>query len=242
MQNVSNRPKKSQIFNREASCYELRWAPVNPSHQKIKLALAASHATQVAQSIYSNCFRNSANCLFKSAISFCKPAISLSSSLIRVFSFALLDTDASLGGCDSRTSTSPDNRCTYRASLLPDCRGNTFTSGGSRSIKCFSVDCTTLKSSNGCIRSARPRNSPGVCGPRNNNSHKMAVSGRVKLKVSARRCSYFATRPSPLADLASICSPNPRKACRTASSSRCISGSRLDFWLHALTSAFNESG
>src|SRR5450759_1501891 len=32
------------------------------------------------------------------------------------------------------------------------------------------------------------------------------------------------------------------KASRTAFSSRLITGSRLDFWLHALTSAFSDSG
>src|SRR5580658_7945632 len=43
MHNVSNRPKKSRLFNREASCYELGRACVNPSFEKIindKLARA----------------------------------------------------------------------------------------------------------------------------------------------------------------------------------------------------------
>ena len=35
MQIVSNRPKKSQIFTCESSCYELGWAPVNPSGKKV---------------------------------------------------------------------------------------------------------------------------------------------------------------------------------------------------------------
>jgi hypothetical protein len=38
MHNVSNRPKQTQFFIRETSCYELAWVPVNPSLKKKKSA------------------------------------------------------------------------------------------------------------------------------------------------------------------------------------------------------------
>jgi hypothetical protein len=34
MHNVSNRPKQTQLFTRETSCYELGWVRVNPSFKK----------------------------------------------------------------------------------------------------------------------------------------------------------------------------------------------------------------
>jgi len=125
MHNRFDRPKQIQFIKREASCYELRRARVNPSGKKehsyhsplygtsaevvvrpdAGISLVRSHPS------HSNCFRNSANWFFKSAISFCKLAISASSSVIRTFSEELLDMATVFTGGPSRTSTSPDNRC-----------------------------------------------------------------------------------------------------------------------------------
>lgn len=125
MHNVSNRPKQIQFIKREPSCYELRRARVNPSRKKVscyhyrlfdgsaEVVVGPDASTAIVRShpSHSNCFRNSANWPFKSAISFRKDDISVSSSVMRAFSAEPLDTDIAFKGGASRTSTSPDNRC-----------------------------------------------------------------------------------------------------------------------------------
>ena len=99
---------------------------------------------------------------------------------------------------------------------MPGCLASTLTSGGSRFISRCRADCASLKSSNGCIRSARVRSSPGVCGPRSSNSQNMAASRRSKLKASCRRCSYLVTRLSAaLTERAREFSCSVRNASRT---------------------------
>ena len=67
-------------------------------------------------------------------------------------------------------------------------------------------------------------------GPRSSNTHSTAISGRVKLSTSCKRCSYLVTRLSaPRAGPAMRCCCRPSSASRTASSSNCITGSRFVF-------------
>ena len=100
----------------------------------------------------------------------------------------------------ARTSTGTSPRvCAKRFSLHPAARGSSTTYGsGWRAAKASSTTFTSAGDANACIREARPRNSPGVCGPRSSSSHKIASSGVSTPSVSSRRCVYFTTRdPTP---------------------------------------------
>ncbi len=162
---------------------------------------------------------------------------------MRSASAGLCSAAALAGAGDSASTTSPPSRCAYRDSFVPGCRGSTFASGGSRCINFCNADCTSSSTSKRCMRSARPRSSPGVCGPRSSSTQRTAISGRVKLNTSCNLCSYLVTRLSaPRAGPARRCCCRPSSASRTASSFNCITGSRFVFWLQAFTSAFSDRG
>jgi len=103
----------------------------------------------------------------------------------------------------------------YRDSFVSGCRGSITASGRSRCISFCKLACTASRSSNECIRSVRPRSSPGVCGPRSRRTQRTAVSPRDKFNTPCNRCSYLVTRLSaPLAGPARLnsCNPHSRPA------------------------------
>ena len=183
-------------------------------------------------------FRNLANSCFNSAISARNDATSLSNRATsghRRLRSAPQHAPSRhpaqyLATPAADASTSPDNKCMYRDSLVPGARGNTLANAGSRLINFCNAACTSLKSSN-CTSAPRARAIPRESAPRATTStHKTAVSGRVKLNASCKRCSYFRTRLSEVfaapANSNSLRLPHRRGH---ASSSRFITGSRFDF-------------
>ncbi len=76
---------------------------------------------------------------------------------------------------------------------------------------------------------------------RNISRHRTAVSSRRRFKTVRMRCSYFGTRASCRVETKSS-SLRSLSAERTSSSPIWSTGSRLERWLQAFTSAFSESG
>ncbi len=115
--------------------------------------------------------------------------------------------------------------------------------GGSRRIRRCSAECTASKSSKAYMRSARVRSSPGVCGPRRSKTRQNGNLVAVKIVVFVEPVLEFG-------DARIAASGADQRLIRKASAApgapplpqASSPGSRLDFWLQALTSAFKDSG
>ena len=84
-------------------------------------------------------------------------------------------------------ASAPDNRCAYRGSFMPACRGSLAANGCSPSAIELTHASTSSISENRCIRPARSRSSPKVWGPRNISSQSRAISRRPRFRWSEIR-------------------------------------------------------
>ncbi len=78
---------------------------------------------------------------------------------------------------------------------MPGWRGRTATSDGSRSISFCRPASTSLISSKRCMRSVRPRSSPGVCGPRSNKHADQRRLGAAEVEGFAKPVLVFGDAP-----------------------------------------------